>query len=948
MRQFVIDDNLAGISAWRLRACSTLVEPTGGEATQTVVPHDRRDETVVSGRASEPASLRPFELHRGSVIGRYTVLSRLGSGGMGVVFAAYDPELDRRVAIKLLKSYGVRPNDPARLQREAQALAKLDHRNVVSVYDVGRSEGQVFVAMEFVRGQTLGRWMRDAGPAPRPWREVIRVFTEAGRGLQAVHEAGLIHRDFKPDNVMMGDDGRVRVMDFGLARPVDSAGEDAATSTDAAGSEGSLTQTGALLGTPVYMAPEQLRGAAADARSDQFGFCVALYEALYGERPFAPTTISELKVAMAKGQLRDSPRGSSVPPWLRKQVLRGLAVRPSDRFASMRELLAALARDPRRSRQRGAALVGIVAAIAAAGWAVVTGERQTEAACEGFEAELVGIWDDTRREQLRQAFAGSSLSYGASTWPVVERGLDDYAGAWLEMRESACRATRRGTQSEALLDLRMACLDDRLRALSAAVEALAPASDVAVDRAASAVAGLPALSRCADSEALLAEVPPPEDPLVAARLPEFEDALATARAQLDTGQISAGLATVEAIVDDVEALGYEPLIGLTWQQIGNLRLLSGDLERSEAALERAYTTLLAARMLDEAAAVAAKLMLLVGTHQKRPEAGRRWAMHGDALTRAAGDPSMRAIYLMSMGSLARTQGELDEARELQTTALALQQELTGPDHLSTAYTHNNLGTVLAQQGEVEQAQHHLERALAIRRRNLAPGHPVLSDTLANLGNLSAMQGEAELATRYYSEALTLRVEAFGASSPRVGRLYYNMGFSAAVDGPTEAAAEYFERALEIFETVAGAEPILAETLIQLGKVSEGLGRLDEARGHFERLLTMELERPEPQPKGLMAAHRRLGLVLLELGEIDAAVPLLEQALRLHVDHSGSPERLAEVRFGLARALVASGDSEGRRARELAELAAQRYREAGDDSIAELARVEAWLADFGPR
>jgi serine/threonine protein kinase len=241
-----------------------------------------------SGQPTQSPLPEPEPLARGTQVGRYVLLDAVGSGGMGVVYAAYDPELDRKVAIKLLRfdrlGSEAGERDRLRLQREAQAIARLSHPNVVHVYDVGTFGDQVFVAMEFVAGRTLRQWAEEE---PRPWREVVDRFALAGRGLAAAHAAGLIHRDFKPDNVLLGDDGRVRVVDFGLARP---AGQQPAPEGERTPSGGTLahplTEWGVVVGTPAYMAPEQLRGEASDERSDQLSFCVSLYETLYGERPF--------------------------------------------------------------------------------------------------------------------------------------------------------------------------------------------------------------------------------------------------------------------------------------------------------------------------------------------------------------------------------------------------------------------------------------------------------------------------------------------------------------------------------------------------------------------------------------------------------------------------------------------------------------------------------------
>jgi tRNA A-37 threonylcarbamoyl transferase component Bud32 len=301
-------------------------------------------------------------LRRGSSLGRYVVLDRLGGGGMGVVYTAYDPELDRKVAVKLLRPEpGADDSEGrARLQREAQAMARLQHPNVIAVHDVGTFEWQVFIAMEFVDGVTLRRW-RDG----RAWREVLARYLDAGRGLAAAHAAGLVHRDFKPDNVLVGHDGRVRVLDFGLARATEpmspslsSDAIDLATtlvSSDRA-LETPLTRTGAFIGTPAYMAPEQLlRSGASDARTDQFGFCIALYEAIYGERPFAAATVEALAFEVAQGNVRAAPPSSQVPAWLRAALLRGLSVRPDERFPSMDALLDTLSHEEREEKARAQA-----------------------------------------------------------------------------------------------------------------------------------------------------------------------------------------------------------------------------------------------------------------------------------------------------------------------------------------------------------------------------------------------------------------------------------------------------------------------------------------------------------------------------------------------------------------------------------------------------------------
>lgn len=307
---------------------------------------------------------------RGSRIGRYEVLERLGAGGMGVVVAAYDRQIDRRVALKLfhgINGDAENQSGQERLLREARTMARVHHPNVVAVFDAGMHQGRAFVVMELIDGQTLRQWL---AKSPRSWRDIVRVYSLAGNALAAAHRAGIIHRDFKPDNVLLSREGRLGVTDFGLARSFEPSGLVPAAPFDALGGPAVLstqrTETWLAAGTPAYMAPEQMRGVPVDHRADQFSFCVALFEALYGHRPFEGKTMRELEEAIAQQRFVDS-RQSPVPRWLRAPLLRGLSANPVSRFPSMEALLAALPRGT-GARER-APLLGLAALAIAAGGA---------------------------------------------------------------------------------------------------------------------------------------------------------------------------------------------------------------------------------------------------------------------------------------------------------------------------------------------------------------------------------------------------------------------------------------------------------------------------------------------------------------------------------------------------------------------------------------------------
>jgi Protein kinase domain len=436
------------------------------EATRTAAP------TVSSvGYVADMPVPRP-DIEPGAHIDRYVIEERIGAGGMGVVYAAHDPDLDRRVAIKLLAGpRGTR----TRLLREGQAVARLRHPNVVAIHDVGAHGSEMFIAMELVEGVNLRQWM---AARPRRWREIVSVFVHAGRGLAAAHAVGLVHRDFKPDNVLVGDDGRVVVTDFGLARPEGgSASDDSLISGgglsglggDAAGAEPiAVTRTGDLAGTPAYMSPEQFRGGVVDARSDQFSFCVALFEALNGARPFqrkrsGPTTLEELKAAVVTGKI-EAPTHRGTPAGLQRAVVRGLSVEPADRFPTMAALIAAL--EPRRTRWwlLAAAIAAIAVAVIVGVWrrGATTPSAHSIDPCAAAVARLDGVWNDATRTAAR-----SQALVHAADAPWVDddlAALDRFAARWRTLRHDVC--AHELAHDDALADRRALCLDVAVRGLA--------------------------------------------------------------------------------------------------------------------------------------------------------------------------------------------------------------------------------------------------------------------------------------------------------------------------------------------------------------------------------------------------------------------------------------------------------------------------------------------------
>jgi len=384
---------------------------------------------MVTARSTEAILPCPI-LPRGAAFGRYLIVDCVGAGAMGVVYEAYDLQLTRKVALKLasdlVRSGEGTSQSHVRLLREAQSMARLSHPNVVAVFDAGILEDRVFIAMEFVGGLTLRQWL---AKRPRSVAEILDVFVQAGRGLSAAHRAGLVHRDFKPDNVLVDGGGRVRVADFGLARPAlgqvepispgpcagdNTDGRAAAVRTpDLARTWPSPIDTGSVVGTPAYMAPEQIAGREADHRSDQFSFCAALFEALYGVLPFEGHSASAVAFSIAMGRVRRIPSEPPVPPWIGPILRRGLAVRPEHRHSSIDALIANLSSRPsRESRRLTVASVLLAAAAGAASYAAFTDRfsRPAHAFCVGDPLQRQKPWEEGQRPPIEASVLPTSLS----------------------------------------------------------------------------------------------------------------------------------------------------------------------------------------------------------------------------------------------------------------------------------------------------------------------------------------------------------------------------------------------------------------------------------------------------------------------------------------------------------------------------------------------------------
>jgi serine/threonine protein kinase/tetratricopeptide (TPR) repeat protein len=812
-------------------------------------------------------------------LAQYVVLDRLGSGGMGVVYAAYDRKLDRKVALKLIKTKG-QPKFQARLQREAMAMARLTHPNVVQVYEFGEVENTPFITMEFVDGQTLRKWLCEK---PRSYAEVLSVFVAAGRGLAAAHDVGLVHRDFKPDNVMIGNDGRVRVMDFGLA-----GGNFESTMPEYSPEDpitGPITSAGLTMGTPLYMAPEQWSQGPVSAAADQFGFCVALYAAMYGVHPFLADTLEKLRFAVSNGDIQPPPRGNKVPGWLRETLLRGLSIEPGERWPSMAVLLDALSDDPAKRRRRRWGIAAIVSLIGGTMWGIV-GEWQRQASfCAGFEAELVGVWDDERKAAVQTALLSSELSYAPSTLQRVEGALDTYTEAWLAMRVDACEAHRSGAQSDALLDRRMLCLDDQLTRVRALVDELMLADPTAIENATKAVGELPRIEQCADIDMVMARIAPPDNLVVAQRVDSLDARLAQVEAKYDLGHWADALDLVGQIASEAEPLGYAPIMARTWVSEGLIRSALGDEQGTEAALERALFTALSEQMPSEAAVASSGLLLTV-VRQARYDDARRWTKIAEALADAAGTNEALGSYHYVSGISARLQGHYGEAREHHEQALHLRRDAFGPQHPRVAASLQNLGFLADIEGDLEQAREFYERALSITEVARGPEHPDVASALMALGHNANSLGKYEEAYTYYDRARAILER--NADQAALANALTGIGVTLSWQGKYDDAYLYHTRALAILERALGpSHPTLAISLTNLGATAENQGNYEEAHAHYERGLSILEQTLQPQHTSIAMMLINMGINAGRRGQYDEARGHLMRARSIYSTRASS-------------------------------------------------------------
>ena len=864
-------------------------EPIGARLERVEIPSD----AVAAARLSALVKAQLLDEPVAEVrVDRFIVLDTLGAGGMGVVYAAYDPQLDRKVAIKLLRRWGLaeRDADRERLLREARALAKLSHPNVVPVYEVGEHDGGVFLAMEFVRGATL----RERVTPQTPWRETVAIYLQAGEGLAAAHASGLVHRDFKPDNALVGEDGRVRVVDFGLARGHEPGAPDVAIAAAASASiaplDERLTAVGATVGTPGYMAPEQRRGSPVDARGDQYSFCAALLEALGGGLPRVDGDGERIAVP------------SHVPTRVRQALARGLATAPGDRFASMRALLDALYR-----ARSGARRVRIAAALALAlgvGAGAMLSRSWTAAdPCPDATPELAGVWDPTRAQAL---FAAADLlgpvARAAAEGTAAE--LDRHTAAWIAERHASCEALYvRRTDSQLRFDRRMRCLDRQRAAVDSLVTALVDAPAPAWAHAVEAAVELAPAVEC-DGGDVDAAVPTSPEQLATI------DALHVRIDRVENlgrlGRLREAHALAEQIVADALAIGHRP------SEAEALRLRAGLLGSEHrdaevlAVLADAAWRAEAGRADELALDILAKCLTVAADLGELEQADAFAPRVQGALERLARPTSVELQVLRARSTLALAHGRLDEAEALARAGVELGTRLHGADSLWVGQDLNNLGLMQYEQGKFAEARVSFDAALRIKRAWLGPEHPDVIMARTNLAGVDEREGHVARA-RAELESVIADAERSLAPSPLLAAALGNLANLEATQGHGAAAVAWAERGVDVLDrTVEPDDLRYLPALLVLGLAYDAVGRSQDERAAYERAYAIADRRDPDHPQKAYLLNN-LAELDLAVGDVAAAREKLVRAVELWTRTHGADHPVTgQLEHTLARVELTAG------------------------------------------
>jgi tetratricopeptide (TPR) repeat protein/predicted Ser/Thr protein kinase len=872
-------DEVVGESAGELRAARPRVD-------QLDMAHVRvRAEQLLFGSAT-PAT-----------VGRYVLLGQSADGGMGVVHAAYDPELHRKVALKILHPQHQHEHARERLIAEARALAKLDHPNIVKLHDVVNYGDHVVLVMEWVEGETLAAWQR---AKQRPWREVLPVYVQAAQGLAAAHSVGVIHRDFKPANAILGADGRVRVLDFGLARPEASTNNvrttDGARRGAGAGSvddawPADLTATGAVVGTLAYAAPEQLEGNAATPASDQFSFAVSLHYAVEGVAPFSGDDIALRCAAICAGKPALANDRRAVPVWLRTVLARALSASAGRRHPSMQAVIAALTRPRGWRRWRISAALGALTAIAAV--AIATGQAASDrlAPCDGGVGDIDPVWNPAVRGRVGAAFDGIQAPWVDQTRDRVLHGLDGYRARWIDLHRDACLAHRRGAQSEVLLDRRMLCLQKHLIDLQSAVSVVSQIDRSAAAQAVDVVARMPALDECTNLERLQSQSRPPPTTVQGA-VTSVRERLSQASALDRIGRNAEAIGLATQAFGDAERTGYAPLIADAALARGRMLLSSGALTPATAALSRALEIGLRERDLTVAVEAGARKIFTEGQLNADLAAQKRDASFLLPLSFGLpGDHFARPLLLNNLGSAYLVAGEREQALRYFQEAHDVLEGVRDPDPELTCVDLN-----LARVTPNASLREALARASWIRLRT------VFGD--ANLATLDALRTYAHL-IEDPTRSLPLLAQAcdgYTASHPELvdARVYCDgyRAFLTEQRGDRDGALQIYDGIIALASDSTD-EDASARATLATGSAALLRGDLPGASLAWRRVAESDARSPHWWVRARAAqAEVGLGTVARLLNHASEAAAHLQHAVRTYREVAALSED-TEYRMRLA-------------------------------------------------
>jgi len=855
---------------------------------------DTRSIRGLGGEGPGKSTSADADLAVGERIGRYLILSRLRAGGMGVVYAAYDPALDRQVAVKLLlREVSGSRADQSFLRAEGRALARLQHGNVVSIYDVGEHDGRVFIAMELVEGQNLSEWL---AAGDRSWREIVHVFIRAGRGLEAAHGVGLLHGDFKPSNVMVTDDGAVRVTDFGLARFVDGGGS--VPTSD-------LGQAVGPRGTPGFMAPEILAGGVGDARSDQFSFCIALSQILFGTREVTGTCRSPRPNAAVYGVRSRS------PCWVRRVLERGLAEDPTERYSTMGELLHDLWPARRRRRRIMGATLGLVILQGALWVPVWSHWAGLEDTCEARSCFPEEVWGNARAAELEEQFVSMASDQGRRMAGRVTTALDEYAQEWTAVRLDACRSFEEKLESPRLFDLRMDCLDQRLSEVRAVVEVLLKADARTVDLSLDLAFGIRGLARCSDRVELSNLDLPQLDPTQAEEVERWRQEIERAFVGLVTAERVDPVVGQE-LVARARALGHPLMEARALELIARQLWTRGNVQEARPWMIQALTSALATGDRPLQARLYARLAQIEAKAGADFSQAETWEGLADSAVRPLADAhhEIRIEVDRTLSHVDYEKGDLQAAEARLRRTLAIGEEVWGPNSFRLRSILNDLAVSLGDgEARSDESIELLRRALDIGVATLGADSAYLVPAQVTLSHRLSLRGDHEEAERLARNAVRAAM-----ASPTYSRSPYPPVQLAQVlvarDRPGEALG-LLETALALAgESYGEAHPVPIEARTAKGFAELQLLKLSRARETFQAAVDLAEQLPQDH---WCARPPRVGLAYVELasGREEDALAIFE-SLDKHESSNGNdlaPWVKVMLYGGLGESLIGQGRPE---------------------------------------